>query len=247
MEKFIFDIFKGLQYPNSGLSTSMLRAANQISEIPTQPEILEIGCGCGLPSINLAQYFGGHICSVNSQKEYIQELQIEAIRRGYIDIIDYINTDVFHLNFEEHKFNVIWSEGAISQLGLKRGILEWKKYLCNYGYIAINNISWLKKSQPAKLLEFWEREDPKMNSVDNNLQIIESNGYKLIDFFVISPETWWDEYYSPLDDRIKNIRYQYIENEIAQEVFDYIQLEIDMYKNYSEYYGSVFYIMQIPR
>ncbi len=137
MEKFIFDIFSGLQYPHSGKSASMIRAANQISEIPTQPEILEIGHGCGLPSLNLALYFGGHICSVDSRQEYILELQREATRQGYIDIIDYVNTDVFHLDFEEHNFNVIWSEGAISLLGLKRGISEWKKYLCNFGYMAI--------------------------------------------------------------------------------------------------------------
>ena len=99
MEKYIFDIFSGLHYPKSGISTSTIRAANKISEIPTQPEILEIECGCGLPSLSLAQYFGGHICSVNSQKEYLEELQIEATRQGYSSIIDFINTDVFGKGF----------------------------------------------------------------------------------------------------------------------------------------------------
>lgn len=247
MEKYIFDIFSGLKSPKSGISNSIMRAANQISEIPTQPEMLEIGCGCDLLSLNLAQYFGGHICSVNSQKEYVNYLQQEAIRLGYTDIIECINTDVFHLDFDEHKFNVIWSAGALSMFGFKRGISEWKKYLRSFGYMALNDISWLQNDQPKELLEFWKREYPAMDSVENNLQNIEANGYDIKDYFVISPDTWWNEYYEPLDNRIKNIRYQYIENEIAQEVFDYVQLEIDMYKKYSDYYGSAFYIMQMPR
>lgn len=245
MEKYIFDIFSGLKRPKP-ITNSILRIANQFSEIPSQPEILEIGCGCDLLSLNLAQYFGGHIYSVNNQEEYIQHLQQEAIRQGYSDIIECINTDVFHLDFAEHIFNIIWSEGAISMLGFKRGISEWKKYLCNFGYLAVSDISWLQSNQPPELLEFWKRENPAMDSVQNNLQNIESNGYNIKDYFVISPDTWWDEYYEPLDIQVKNIRYQYIENEIAQEVFDYIQLEIDMYKKYSDYYGSVFYVMQMP-
>jgi ubiquinone/menaquinone biosynthesis C-methylase UbiE len=246
MENYIFDIFRGLERPNMSTSSSMMRAANQISEVPTSPEILELGCGCSLPALNLAQYFGGHICCVNSQKEILDELQQESMRQGYEEIIECVNTDIFHLDFGAHKFNIIWSEGAIRLLGIKRGIAEWKKYLCNYGYMALNDISWLKKSQPTELLNFWNREYPVMDYVENNLQIIESNGYNLIDYFVISPDAWWNEYYTPLDNRIKDIRYQYIENELAQEVFDYIQLEIDMYKKYSSYYGSVFYIMQMP-
>jgi len=70
-----------------------------------------------------------------------------------------------------------------------------------------------------------------MKSVDNNLQVIQSSGYQIVDYFVISPETWWDEYYAPLDKRIGNLRYKYNENEIAMEIFDYLQLEINLFRS----------------
>jgi hypothetical protein len=53
-----------------------------------------------------------------------------------------------------------------------------------------------------------------------------------------------DDYYIPLEKRLKQFRIKYHEDEDALELIDIVQLEIDIFRKYSEYYGYVFYVMQ---
>jgi len=244
MENLIREIFIDLQRPKPGKSLPFVKAANLLTEIPTNPEILEIGCGYDFHSLDLAYLFGGHIYSVNNRDEYLVEIKSQAFKYGYGDIIDCMRTDICHFEFPERMFNVIWTEEGIHSMDISHGITNWKKFLKHYGYIAINEVSWLRNNQPIELKEFWQREYPGMNYVENNLQEIQSSGYKIVDYFVISPDTWWDEYYAPLDKRIRHLRYKYFEDEIALEIIDYIQCEINLFMEYSGYYGNVYYVMQ---
>ena len=53
-----------------------------------------------------------------------------------------------------------------------------------------------------------------------------------------------EEYYGPLEERIKRLRKKYFNDSEALKVIDSEQEEIDLYRKYSKWYGSVFYIMQ---
>jgi hypothetical protein len=74
--------------------------------------------------------------------------------------------------------------------------------------------------------------------------MIESSGYKTIDYFPIPSESWWQNYYTPIENKIAELRLKYRANDKAKTVFDMLQLEIDMFRKYSPYYGYYFYIMQ---
>ena len=66
----------------------------------------------------------------------------------------------------------------------------------------------------------------------------------MIDYFILSPVAWWDNFYIPLEKRLSMLRKKYLENDQALELIEFVQLEIDLYRKYPEYYGYVFYIMQ---
>jgi len=59
------------------------------------------------------------------------------------------------------------------------------------------------------------------------------------------PESaWWDAYYHPLEERLELLREKYAATPEKVEVIESIQMEIEIYRKYSGYYGYVFYVMQ---
>ena len=57
-------------------------------------------------------------------------------------------------------------------------------------------------------------------------------------------DTWWKEYYNPLEQYICEIRAKYCDDPTVLSVCDTEQQEIDMFKKDISQYGSIFFIMQ---
>jgi len=66
----------------------------------------------------------------------------------------------------------------------------------------------------------------------------------MIDYFPLPGKSWWTDYYTPMEKKLIAMRRKYRNNKKAQAIFDSFQLEIDMHRKYSQYYGYGFYIMR---
>jgi len=60
----------------------------------------------------------------------------------------------------------------------------------------------------------------------------------------VSEDTWWREYYEPLEKRIKELRVnvKYRDDRESLKVLDKEQQEVDIFKR--DPFGSVFFVMQ---
>jgi len=244
MEEIFFDIFQGLPRQGPGNNLSTKRAIDLIKDLADQPMILDLGSGTGVQTFQLAYHIGGFIYALDNHAPYLEQLEQKADRLGYSDCIQTVLGDMANLTFEEEFFDLIWSEGALYIMGFEEGLKYLRKFLKPSAYLAVTEISWLRNNQPDDLKGFWEQEYPSMNTVDSNLEIIRQEGYKMIDYFILSPVAWWDNFYIPLEKRLSVLRKKYLENDQALELIEFVQLEIDLYRKYPEYYGYVFYIMQ---
>ncbi len=74
--------------------------------------------------------------------------------------------------------------------------------------------------------------------------LIESSGYKLVDYFPLPGKSWWTDFYTPMEKKLVEMRGKYQNNKEANAIFDSLQLEIEMHREYSKYYGYGFFIMQ---
>ena len=45
-----------------------------------------------------------------------------------------------NLPFQNEELDLIWSEGAIYNIGFERGLNEWRRYLKPGGYIAVSEV-----------------------------------------------------------------------------------------------------------
>ena len=86
---------------------------------------------------------------------------------------------------------------------------------------------------------------PAIKTVEENLEIARKSGYRVINHFVLPEKSWWTHYYTPLEAKIAALKTKYSDDEEAMNVLISHEREIKMYRKYSEYYGYVFYIIQV--
>jgi hypothetical protein len=129
-------------------------------------------------------------------------------------------------------------------MGFEQGLKKWRKYLKKNGYIAVHEMTWLKNHPPQEITDFWNRVYPAITTIKKNLEIIKQLDYHIIGYFPLPEDAWWEFYYDPLQQRLNKLLTKYKDNPQGLELINEHQLEIDLYKKYKEWYGSVFYILQ---
>ena len=140
------------------------------------------------------------------------------------------------------EFDVIWSEGAIYNIGFERGLQEWKKYLKRGGYIAVSEATWLTKSRPKEIEEYWNREYADINMAANRIKLIEDNGYSLVGYFVLKQSSWMKNYYEPIKNRLQKFLERHNNSESAKQLYESSVEEIEIYEKYKDYYSYGFYV-----
>jgi SAM-dependent methyltransferase len=244
MEEFFYELYHNLPRQGPGCAASTRKAFASIPALPAQPDILDVGCGSGLQTLELARITEGQVTAVDNYQYFLDELSRRAREQNIQTRITCVNKDMNQLDFDEGIFNLIWSEGAIYIIGFEKGLREWQRFLKKDGYIAVTEIAWFKDNPPKELADFWAQEVPGMKTEDENVKIINECGYTLLESFRLPQSAWWDDYYLPLEKDLIQFEEKFRDNRQAWEFAKAVRLEIDMYRKYSDYYGYVFYIMQ---
>ena len=189
MEIF-FEIHKDIPREGPGDNKSTKRAYQMLKELQSKPTVLDIGCGPGMQTIELAKNTSGYIYALDTHEPFLDKLNESAKEEKVENNIKTIKGSMFTLEqyFEKSELDVIWSEGAIFIIGFEEGLKKWKPFLKKEGYMVVSEISWIKENIPKEIKEFWEADYSSMNNIEGNLKLVEQCGYKLIDYFII-PES----------------------------------------------------------
>ena len=240
-----YEIHKDIPREGPGDNESTRKAFSMLTDLPKRVNILDIGCGPGMQTIELAKLIDGQIIALDAHEPFLKDLNSAAVKAGVSGKIETVIGTMFSLNYKEESFDLIWSEGAIFIIGFKEGLDYWKRYVKKGGYVVVSELSWISDNPPEEAVQFWHKDYPAMKSREENIKVIKDLGYKLIDDFVIPDSAWMDNYYLPVEKRVSMLKEIYKDDEEAQSQLEGNLLEIDMFRKYSEYYGYVFYIMQV--
>jgi SAM-dependent methyltransferase len=244
MEEIFYEIFESLSRQGPGDAKSTKKAFQKLAGLPEHPDILDVGCGSGGQTLILARLSPGNITALDNHKPFIDKLKHNARRDGYAKRIHCIIGDMNSMIFPEGSFDVIWCEGAAFVMGFNNALKAWRPLLRPQGYLAVSELVWFKKRAPQEVKDFFARVYPDIKHYKDIYPVIESSGYKMIDYFPLPGKSWWTHYYTPAEKKLASLRRKYRNDKKAQAIFDSFQLEIDMHRKYSEYYGYGFYIMQ---
>jgi len=188
-----------------------------------KPRILDIGCGSGVPTMELARLGQGEVIGIDIDQPALDKLTKKVREAGFSDRVQAVNCSILDMVFPDEGFDIIWSEGSIFVIGFKRGIQEWKRFLKPKGFMVIH--------------------DEKGN-VQEKLEQISKCGYRLLGYFILSEDTWWTEYFAPLEKLIAKSPTSYADDPHSLEELNQAQRELEMFKHNPERNNSVYFVIQ---
>lgn len=238
-----FEIHHGLPREGPGRNEYTRKAFEMLPKLK-RPRILDIGCGPGGPTMELARISGGFVIGMDNHQSYLDVFEKKIRKAGLSERVKAVNGSMFTMDFPEESFDIIWSEGSIYIIGFEKGLKDWLRFIKPLGFLVVHEMTWLKPDPPEEIADYWKRMYPGITTIPQNLKIIPGCGYEILGHFPLPEDAWWEEYYHPLEERIDQLRIKYGEDEEALRILDSEQEEIELYKKYSAWYGSVFYVMQ---
>lgn len=187
------------------------------------PCILDIGCGTGVPTIELAKISKGHVIGLDINEKSLDLLQIKINKLGLKNQVTIIKDSLSTMDFPNEFFNIIWAEGSIFVIGFENSLKNWRQFL-----------------KPNGFLVFHDQNKDK----NKKLKLIKKYNYKLLAHFELSYHTWWLEYYTPLEELIKKFNYQYPYDSKLNEYLNKDKIEIEKCKSDPTNASSFFLIMK---
>lgn len=213
----------------------------------TDLEIADIGCGTGASTLVLAGDLDARITAVDFLPAFLARLEQAARQRGDADRIATLAASMDELPFDDGSLDVIWSEGAIYNIGFEHGLRSWRRFLRPDGVIAVSEITWFTQRRPAELDEHWNAEYPEIATAAAKLAVLEAAGYVPIGYFPLPESCWLDHYYRPMQARFAAFLERHGHAAAADEIVEAERHEIDLYERHSRHVGYGFYIARRDR
>ena len=69
------------------------------------------------------------------------------------------------------------------------------------GFFCVSEITWITNSRPKEIEEFWNEQYPEIDTASNKIRKLEKNGYSPVGYFILSQNSWIDNYYAPMEKR----------------------------------------------
>jgi ubiquinone/menaquinone biosynthesis C-methylase UbiE len=248
MPQIFYEVHSNLTREGPGDNESTCRAFKLLKNLPAKPRIIDIGCGPGMQTIELAKLSGGQIEALDNHQAFLDQLDLSAKKEGLSERIKIVKGDMFNLKYEKESFDLIWCEGAIFIIGFEKGLTEWRPLLAKNGFLVLSELVWLRKDLPGELQSFMKEmyaglEGSGVRSIEENIETAKKLGFQVLNSFTLPKKDWWD-YYSLIEAKLPLLKAKHKDEKEALQYLAGEEREIGMYRKYSDYYGYVFYVLQ---
>jgi ubiquinone/menaquinone biosynthesis C-methylase UbiE len=237
------EIYRGLDRVSAGRLNLIRKAFHMLPSLD-RPRILDIGCGRGGPTIELARLSGGKVIGIDIDADALDELMSRAKDENLSGQIRVINCSMSNLSLEDSSIDVIWAEASIHIIGFEEGLDAWWRFLASNGCMVIHEMAWLHPDPPAEITDHWREVYPGIRTLPEYIAEVLRHGYNILDHFTVPEDFWGIDYFNPLENRLIELRHKYKENDQALRILETQQREVDLYKKYSRWYGSAYLVMQ---
>jgi SAM-dependent methyltransferase len=200
-----------------------LRKAYRVLPPLDKPRILDIGCGSGVPTIELARLSGGQVMGFDIDAALVDRLKKKVEKAGLSDRVTALKCSMFEMDFPAESFDIIWAEGSIARIGFSAGLREWRRLLKPGGFLVVHD------------------EEGNLNEKTKQIPI---QGYELFHSFILDEETWWDGYFTPLEKKIHEIRGKRPTDLELISLLDADEREIEMVRRNPKRTRSVYFVMK---
>jgi ubiquinone/menaquinone biosynthesis C-methylase UbiE len=238
----ICEFFLNTERQGPGSPEVTLKALSFIDNLTEDSRIADLGCGTGGQTMVLARHAPGHITGLDFFPGFVDRFNANARKLNLQDRVKGIVGSMDNLPFQHEALDLIWSEGAIYNIGFERGLNEWRNYLKTGGYIAVTECSWFTEERPAEIHDFWMEAYSEVDTIPNKVAQMQKAGYVPVATFILPETCWTEHYFAPLVKAREIFLQQHARNKTVEELIEFQHYEVELYSKYKEFYGYVFYI-----
>jgi cyclopropane fatty-acyl-phospholipid synthase-like methyltransferase len=200
-----------------GLLPYMETAFSNIIDI-SNPEILDIGCGTGVPTLWLAEHYKGSVTAIDILQEPLQFLE-QKVRAGNLQSsVKTICVSFPDYPFPHESFDIILAEGYLNIIGFETGFASVTSLLKKGGYFIIHD-------------EFKDH--------NQKCEFIKNNRFRIAGTIHLDEKVWWNNYYHRLETEINKIT-----DDNLRKLFSGDLKEIELYQKSPELFQSIYYVAE---
>ncbi len=174
-----------------GLRAGLLRFTRAAWErLPRQvrPRVLDIGCGWGAVTTELARLSGGEVVGIDVDDAALGELRSSIESDGLGGQVTAIHGSLLDAELPGQSFALLWEEGVLHLLDAARSLPECHRLLEPGGFlVACEAVEWFESVR----------------------DLFHQAGFELVERLLWPRRNWWTEYYEPLEQRIRRVRDRY--------------------------------------
>lgn len=190
------------------------------SKIPRSEDynILDIGCGSGVPTIWLAENFTGNVTAVDPDSGALKHLEQKLFQRHLQNKVNTVCKSFHDFKVEPEHYDIILAEGFLNVVGFENGFKSITERLKYKGFFIIHD----EYKDHIKKLDF-----------------IKENYCTLTDTLYLDENVWWTDYYRQLEAEINKIS-----DTDNKRLFKTDIEEIKLYRVNPLLFRSIYYIVK---
>ena len=116
--------------------------------------VLDLGCGVGGQTLHLADLTSGSIIALDNHAPGIERLRATVAGRGLAERIQPMVGDMAESGLPPASFDLVWSEGALYNIGIENALRICHGLLRPGGYLAFTDAVWRKRGAKFNPLNF---------------------------------------------------------------------------------------------
>lgn len=236
------ELFGSLPRQGPGSRACAERALALCGRLPPSPRVLDLGCGSGGQTLHLAALTDGVIVAVDVHEPGIRRLERAVASGGLGDRVQPLVGDMARLDLPPAGFDLVWSEGALYNLGLAAALRVCYRLLRPGGLLAFTDAVWLKPEVPTAVRAAFAADYPTMGRVEDVLALVAGAGFSLRGHFTLPDEAWWDDFYAPMLRRLAELRERYAGDAEALAAIEELAREPELHRLHSDCYAYEFFV-----
>jgi len=190
-----------------------------------KPRILDIGCGHGQQTMELAYLSESEVLGIDIDKAAISRLRQRIDELCLGDRIKAIHVSLLDNQFDENSFDLLWEEGVFHLLDESESLPECWRLLKPDGYLVMHEtIIWFDNIR-EKLREF---------------------SFRLMDQLMLPKHFWWTDYGAPLEERIQAYRETHGDATDYPKLAEYEKIVADIKSDPDRTDSGIYLIRKLP-
>lgn len=244
--EIFFEVYEALPRQGPGNRASAARALGLCRDLPRSPAVLDLGCGVGAQTLHLAEFTSGSIVAVDRHAPSIERLQTVLAERNLTSRVQAMVGDMADLGLPSASFDLIWSEGALYNLGIENALHLCFGLLRPGGYLVFTDAVWRVDNPPAEVKASFDLDYPTMGRVEDVIAVLARCGFAMLAHFTLPDEAWWQDFYTPMESRIEMLRVTHAAVPEAIAILDQLVLEPAMHRAHADSYAYEFFVARRP-